>query len=85
MAGKPSVRRRCQDRACPHSRTHSDLGHSAFHIQVGNTTIVEMHRCGRHLNAPLFASSFDSTHCASIRDECRQIIEFGKDGSYSRG
>jgi|GEM_PF-7001837 len=30
------------------------------------------------------AASFQSAHDASIRDECRQIIEFGKDGSYSK-
>ena|SRR5216684_6377261 len=35
--------------------------------------------------ASIGAASFDSARGAGIRHECRQIIQFGKDGSYSKG
>jgi len=34
---------------------------------------------------PFSAVLFDSTYGAGICEECRQIIEFGEDGSYSAG
>jgi hypothetical protein len=34
----------------------------------------------RRTSYPLPAASFQSALDASIRDECRQIIEFGEDG-----
>src|SRR6266850_1968846 len=35
--------------------------------------------------ASIGAALFDSAHGARICHECRQIIQFGKDGSYSKG
>jgi hypothetical protein len=36
-------------------------------------------------DAALSFASFDSTHGTRIFDECRQIIEFREDGTYSEG
>ncbi len=68
-----------------HAKNFSSVSTMGSVTTGWSTTLIAMYRGSRLLNAPLFASSFDFTHGARIRDECPQIIEFGKDGSYSRG
>ena len=54
-------------------------------IRVGRTVPLKMRRYRPHLDTSLSTELFNSTRAARIRQECRQIIEFGKDGSYATG
>ena len=54
-------------------------------VQVREVEVVGSCQVRRRTSYPLPGASFQSTHDASILDECSQIIEFGKDGSYSKG
>src|SRR6267143_1106927 len=53
--------------------------------EPGSTGIVSGVRFRSPSPTPTSAESFDSTNSARIRQERRQIIELGKDSSYSTG